>query len=151
MTHRPASACWRAEAVPTRRPGALVLLRWLPSVAGALFFGAGGTWRGTDVVVREIDGSRDVLRLVGKDGGEAEDALQLLRADLDRFSQEDFLREWGAAEEPGRHALHSRRPVGEPLPSEHAGCRTGRTEVLCRGGVGCLSGRCPSPVPSRTR
>jgi hypothetical protein len=73
-----------------------VLLRWLPSVAAAFFFGAGGGWRGTDVVVTTIDADREVLRLSGKDVGEAEDALQLLRADLDRLSQNDFLREWGA-------------------------------------------------------
>ena len=97
MTHLPASACWRAEAVPTRRPKALVLLRWLPSVAGAFFFGAVGEWRGTDVVVRDIDASREVLRRVGLDVGEAEDTVQLFSADLDRLSQEDFLREWGAA------------------------------------------------------
>jgi hypothetical protein len=94
---RPASAYWRAEAVPTRRPTLLVLLRWLPSVASALFLGGGGEWRGTDVVVTAIDDRREVLRFVGKDVVEADDALQLLRADLDRLPQDEFLREWGAA------------------------------------------------------
>jgi hypothetical protein len=102
VTHVPASASWRAEVVPTSRPKAAVLLRWLPSVAAAFFFGAGGEWRGTDVVVTTIDGDREVLRLIGKDVGEAEDALQLLRADLDRLSQDDFLREWGATQELDR-------------------------------------------------
>jgi hypothetical protein len=94
---RPASTHWRAEAVPTQRPRLLVVLRWLPTVAAALFLGGAGEWRGTDVVVTAIDDRREVLRLVGKDVGEAEDALRLLRADLDRLSQDEFLREWGAA------------------------------------------------------
>jgi hypothetical protein len=80
-------------------PKLLVFLRWVPSVVAGFVFGAGGEWRGTDVVVTTIGGDREVLRLVGKDVSEANDALQLLRADLGRLSQEEFLREWGAAEE----------------------------------------------------
>ena len=96
MTDAPASASWHAEIVPTRRPWPLVALRWLPALAMAWFAGDGDEWPGHDVVVSEQGTGREVMRLVGKGIVAADESLQLVRADLDGLTREEFLREWGA-------------------------------------------------------
>lgn len=102
MTEHHASDDYEARLERTDDSPLKAAARWTAAVASAVIGDAEFEPSGTSVVVYSRSDESRVLTLRTSNLEEAERLIELVRRDLEELTPEDFMAEWGQADEPQR-------------------------------------------------